>query len=173
MQYTRVLGSSTCQRLCGAGRASIGLVLPVLAAMALRGVTGPAPVWGYGSGMEVGQKIDVVADIISASDELVLATLFPGSQVVNVRFPGGQRAKFIGQLTIPEGCCSLGVFDAVLVEKSPILCFLVKRSDDVLYHSRVCRKDFNNMTELCCGMGIDIVWVRHVWLSHGVRCGLE
>ena len=104
--------------------------------MSLWGLKGPEVVWGFHQGLTVGQSCDVVADIVSSTDDSVLAPLYPS----------GQGAKFIGQ--VPGDCCSS------LVETGPILCFVVDRAEDVLCHQRCCRKKFNNLIEFCCGMGI-------------------
>ena len=69
------------------------------------GETGPEVTWGFRKDLAVGQVCDVVAEIVSHTDGAVLATLVPG----------GEKAKFLGQLVIPGDCTSLGVFDATLL----------------------------------------------------------
>ena len=123
--------------------------------MDLWGSTGPIVHWGLKDDMVVGQSVDIVAEVVSkASDDSVLVSLFPG----------GQRAKFIGAIRLPDECPSFGVFDAVLVGTEP-LCFMVDDPTDVLYHSRSARSDFDSLIELCCGLGIGTIGFQTAGLS--------
>ena len=123
--------------------------------MELWGTPGPSVHWGYRHDMEVAQKIDVVADVVSTTEDSVLVTLFPG----------GQRAKFLGALRIPGDCLSFSAFDATLIGKDPIPCFMIDDPTDILYHHRSDRRDFDNVIELCAGLGVGTIGVQTAGMS--------
>ena len=110
------------------------------------GSPGDALNFGYHSGVLVGSKVDLVADIISAQEDSILVSLYPG----------GQRAVLLGGVVIPAECTSVSVFDATLVGSGSLLCFLADKPDEILFHKRCCRSDFTKMVEFCAGMGIGI-----------------
>lgn len=123
--------------------------------MDLWGTPGPPISWGYVPTMEVGQACDLVADIVSTTADSVLVSLYPG----------GFRAKMIGALKVPGDCPSIGVFNACLLDKNPIPCFLVEDPTDVLYHHRSDRSDFSSVIELCAGLGIGTIGVQTAGLT--------
>ena len=112
--------------------------------MSLWGDPGPVPIWGYHAGVEIGQSIDLVAEIRSVADDSVLVNLIPGHF----------QAKLIGSLQVPLTAVSVSVFDATLVQKEPMLGFLVDDPEDALFHDRSTRTSFSQIIELCSGLGI-------------------
>ena len=97
--------------------------------------------------MEVGTVCDITAEVVAHAGDAVVVTLLPGRQ----------QAKIIGTLQVPEGCASISVFDATLVQKDPLPCFFVDDPTDILLFGRSNRESFLNVVELCSGLGVGTI----------------
>jgi len=115
--------------------------------MALWGNAGPKLLWGFQDTMEVGTVCDIAAEVVAHAGEAVMVTLLPGRQ----------QAKIIGTLQVSEGCASISVFDATLVQKDPLPCFFVDDPTDILLFGRSNRDSFSNIIELCSGLGVGTI----------------
>ena len=115
--------------------------------MSLWGNPGPEIRWGYQNNMEVGTVCDITAEVVAHAGDAVVVTLLPGRQ----------QAKIIGTLQVPEGCASISVFDATLVQKDPLPCFFVDDPTDILLFGRSNRESFLNVVELCSGLGVGTI----------------
>ena len=110
----------------------------------LWGDPGPAVSWGFDHNVPLNGQADVVAEIISASETSILATLWPT----------GGSVRFLGQFDIPAQCQAISVFGGKLICKQPMPVFEVNSMEDVLCHRRCTREDMWNLIELCVGLGI-------------------
>ena len=119
----------------------------VVFAMALWGSAGPQVTWGYPPSLEIGGKCDIVAEVISVTDDAVLVTVLP-SRV---------KAKLLGSLEIPAECATISLFDATLVQKDPMPVFIIDDPTDALLYGRGTRESFTNLIDLCSGMGIGTI----------------
>ena len=108
------------------------------------GESGPPLVLGFDPKMVIGDRVDLVAELISVSEGSLLTHLCPC----------GSKARFTGSFDIPEECQAVTIFGCVLIDKDAIVTFQVPRMDDVICHRRCARDDMWNVVELCAGIGV-------------------
>ena len=112
--------------------------------MALWGAEGQIHTWVWDPASEVGSKWDLVAELVSQTDEALLVSLWPC----------GRMAKVIGAPNAQSDHCAVSIFDATLIGKEGIPVFFTDNPSDALFHKRAIRDDFRNVLELCAGLGI-------------------
>lgn len=108
------------------------------------GESGPPLVLGYDPSMKVGDRVDLVATLVSVSEGSLLTHLCPC----------GSKARFTGSFDIPEECQAVTIFGCVLIDKGAILTFQVSSMECVICHRRCARDDMWNLVELCAGIGV-------------------
>ena len=110
--------------------------------MSLWGEQGPLCNWGLET-LEVGSKIDVVIDIFSCANQVVIGKTWPCLKPVRVH----------GVSSI-EGATSVSLLQAVVRDTRGVVTLACEDWTKVLPLSTPCRSDLTQMIELCSGGGM-------------------